>query len=319
MMGTGTIASEHIVAAIRASGHNPRWVVSSSKKYAKHFSEDMSILNASTDARRALEDPLVRFVYVSAARQRRKHYIVAAATAKKHVLCDWPISDRSRVASSLVAECEKAGVTLAVYQPLRASTIHQTMRRLLLEGEIGALQSILIIRAAPFQPHPNRRTDHAMPGDILLDASLEDIDLARFLTGREPVEVTSLPSEAAGDPRQQTAYAIRMTGNVVFQAYESFSTTELESVVMLAGDHGALIAHSTLNNKGLGTLVRRTATRSELMPVRERDPHHTMIKGFLSSIHCPSEWVCLGKDNVVALKAVEAIVAAQKKRRTIIF
>ena len=320
VMGTGTIATEHMVAAIRSSGHKPQWVVSSNREYAKFFSEDMSIPNASTDARRALRDPLVNFVYVSASRNRRRHYIATAAAAKKHILCDWPISDNSRVADLLVAECGQAGVTLALNQPSRASTIHQTMRRLLLEGEIGLLQSLLIIRGAPFQPLPNRRSDEAETrGDILLDVSLEDVDLARFLTGLEPVEVSSLPSVATGDARQQMAYAIRMTGDVIFQAYESFSTAEIESVVMLAGDHGTLIAHGTLNNKGLGTLVRRTGTRSELIPVRERDPHHIMIEGFLDSIRRPSAWLCLGEDNVVALKAVEAIADAKKRRRTVSF
>ncbi|URK89368.1 hypothetical protein LP421_33610 (plasmid) [Rhizobium sp. RCAM05350] len=109
--------------------------------------------------RQALSDPLVNFVYISAVRERRKHYIATAAKAGKHILCDGPIAGNSRVAGTLVEQCKQAGVALVVNQPSRASTIHQTMRRLLAEGEIGTLQSLQIIRGAPFQPSPNRRAN----------------------------------------------------------------------------------------------------------------------------------------------------------------
>lgn len=318
-MGTGTIATEHMVAAIRSVGHEPLWVVSRNKEYAKFFSEDMKIPQTSIEARRALRDPVVGFVYVSAVRDRRKHYISTAATARKHILCDGPISNNSRVAGALVEQCKQAGVALALNQPSRASTIHQTMRRLLIEGEIGSLQSLLIVRGAPFHPAPNRRSDEAeKQGNILLDISVEDIDLARFLTDQEPVEVSTLSTAPNGAAAHQISYAVRMSGGVMFQAFESFTTAEIESVVMLAGDNGALIAHGTLNGKGSGTLVRRLNARNELIPVRERDHHFTTIEGFLASVRRTSTWMCQGDDSVIALRTAEAIAAAGKKRCTVV-
>ena len=317
-MGTGTIATEHMVAAIRAVGHEPLWVVSRNRQYAKSFSEDLNIPQTSTQVHRALLDPSVNFVYVSASRGRRKHYISNAAIARKHILCDAPIAENSKLATALVEQCAREGVTLVVNQPLRASVIHQTMRRLLLEGEIGSLQSLLIVRGAPFQPLPNRRTDEAgSHGNIFLDVSVEDIDLARFLTGQEPLEVAALPNGQNGKSKQQAAYAVRMTRDVVFQAYESFTTTEIESIVMLAGDQGVLIAHGTLNGRGSGTLTRRIGQRNELIPVRERDMHHATIEGFLTSVRRHATWLSRGADSVIALRAAEAILIADKKRRTI--
>lgn len=318
VMGTGTIATEHMVAAIRSMGHEPRWVVSRNREYARCFSADTGIPCAATDARRALRDETVGFVYVSAVRDRRKHYISAACAAGKHILCDGPVSGSSKGAGDLVLQCEQAGVMLALNQPHRASTIHQTMRRLLREGEIGRLQSVLVVRGAPFHPPPNRRSeDEGKEGEILLDLSVDDIDLARFLTGEEPREVTVLPGISAVTAQQQIAYNVRMTGDVIFQAYESFSAAEFESIVMLAGDHGALIAHGTLNGKGPCILMRRMNGRNELTPVRERDPYHATIENFLASLRRPSGWLCRGRDNVVALRTVEAIAEADRKRRAV--
>lgn len=319
VMGTGTIATEHMVAAIRSVGHEPRWVVSRNKEYARCFSVDTGIPHSSTDARRALHDVKVGFVYVSATRDRRKHYISAACAAGKHILCDGPVSNGSKSARELVLQCERAGVMLTLNQPHRASTIHQTMRRLLREGEIGELQSVLVIRGAPFHPPANRRSgEDGDEGEILLDVSVDDIDLARFLTGEEPQEVSALPATSVTKAQQQIAYNVRMTGDVVFQAYESFSTAEFESIVMLAGNHGALIAHGTLNGKGSCILIRRLGGRNELTPVRERDPHHATVEEFLASRHRSSDWLCLGEDNVVALRTIEAIAEANRKRRTVI-
>ncbi len=315
VMGTGTIAAEQMVAAIRSAGHEPLWVVSRNREYANSFSEDMKIPQTATEPRRALRDPSVGFVYVGATRERRRHYILSAAAARKHILCDGPIAQNSRVATALMQQCQKAEIILALNLPSRSSTIHQTMRRLLLEGIIGSLQSLLIIRAAPFQPSPARRSDETDAlSDIFLDVSVEDIDLARFLTGRDPVEVTALPN---GGSREQIAYAARLTGDVVFQAYESFTTAEIESAVILAGDHGALIAHGTLNGKGSGTLTRRLGNRNELIPVKDRDPHRVTIDGFLSSVVRPSTWIGGAYDNVVALETAEAVAAAARTRRTV--
>lgn len=308
-MGTGTIATEHMVAAIRAMGHQPLWVVSRNRQYAAHFSLDMEIPGVSLDARKTLKDPRVGYAYVSAIRNRRKHYILATAAEGKHVLCDGPVAGNSRAAADLVDTCKRAGIVLALNQPLRALSPHQTMRRLAQEGEIGTLQSLLIARGAPFQPPPNRHPDEPSDrGDALFDLSIDSIDLARFLTGQEPASVSALPAT------DQRAYVMEMSGGAIFQSYESFTTAEFESVVMLAGDRGTLVANGTLSGKGSGALIRRLNGRNELIPVRDRDQHVTTLEAFLVLRQKPATWMSLGEDNVIAIRAAEAIQAAQNRR-----
>lgn len=315
LMGTGTITTEHMVAAIRSAGQEPLWVVSRNRQYATHFSQDMQIPDVSLDARQALEDPRVGFAYVSAVRDRRKHYILAAAAQGKHVLCDGPIAGSSRLAARLVETCRAAGITLALHQPFRTLSPHRTMRRLLQEGEIGTLQSLVIARGAPFQPPPNRHVDEAVNrSDALFEASVDSIDLARFLTSQEPVAVSALPALPAQDEIDQQSYAVGLSGGAVLQSYESFTTAEFESIVMLAGDRGTLIAHGTLSGKGAGTLARRLNGRNELIPVRERDPHVTTIEAFLALQQKSATWMSLGEDNVIALLAAETIRAARNRR-----
>lgn len=315
VMGTGTIATEHMVAAIRSAGHHPLWVVSRNRHYATDFSQDMQIPGIAVDARRSLRDPRVGFAYVSAVRDRRKHYILAAAAEHKHVLCDGPIAGTSRMAATLVEACKAAGIILALNQPFRTMAPHRTMRRLAQDGEIGTVQSLLIARGAPYQPPPNRHLDErADRSDALFELAVDSVDLARFLTGQEPATVAVLSAAPPGTEAGQSSYAIGMSGGAIFQCYESFTTAEFESIVMLAGDRGTLIAHGTLSGKGSGTLVRRLNGRNELIPVRDRDPHVTTIEAFLALPQTPATWMSLGDDNVIALRTAEAVSAAQKKR-----
>ncbi|RWH31277.1 Gfo/Idh/MocA family oxidoreductase [Mesorhizobium sp.] len=316
VMGTGTIATEQMVAGIRAQGHTPLWVVSRRKMDAAHFAQDLDIPQWTTNLSEALGDPKVEFTYVSARLRRRAHYITAAAKARKNVLCDGPISENSKVAAELARLCDAAGIVLAVHQPFRASAIHQTMRRLILDGDIGKVQSILLTREGPYKPAAKRRKDDLdNEGDIYLDMSVDDIDLARFLTGGEPREVSAICTVADGRPNQ-ISYSFQLDDGSLFHAFESFAIADLESTVVVAGDRGTLIAHGTLNGKASGTLMRRHAAKNELVPVRDGDSHVAAVEDFVSAGERRLTWLARGSDNVAALRAAEALAKAASKRRT---
>lgn len=316
-MGTGTIATEQVVEALRSVGHCPLWVVSRSRRDADHFAADLGIPHSTTELGPVLRDPAVAFAYISASLKRRPHYIAAAAGAGKHILCDGPISRTSKTASALVELCQAAQALLVVNQRLRASTIHQTMRRLIRDGEIGKVQSIILIRGGPYQAPPHRRArDFDEGSGIYLDVSVEDIDLARFLTGAEPVEATALGTSDETVPSQAT-YMLRLGDGSLFQVHESFRTVDIESTVLVAGDKGALIAQGTLNGRMSGTLARRVDGRTEAVPVRDHDLHLATVREFANTRGQKPSWLSQGADSVIALRTAEAVAMSAKRRRTV--
>ncbi|WP_343315302.1 Gfo/Idh/MocA family oxidoreductase [Brucella sp. BE17] len=307
-MGTETIATEHMVSAIRHIDHEPRWVVSRNLQYAQSFAEDLGVLHASNDLTGVWADPDIRFVYVSATRERRPHYIKSAAKAGKHILCDGPICDDREQAEQLVKLCNDMGVTLAVHHVARASNVLQTLKRLIREGEIGQLQTISIIRGGPFIPPPNRHDyiTHA-EGDIFFDAALESIDLSRFLSGAEATNAVAIVKKSEHLPLH-LAFALQMNDGSIAQIHESFSISEIESTVLVAGSKGSLTATGTLSGRGAGTLTRRVTGRNELIPIRERDVHIAAIQDFVSGVQGKPNWLSTGEDGIANLQAVEAIV-----------
>lgn len=316
-MGTGTIATELMVEAVRSLGQSPLWVVSRSRTDAAHFAGDLGIPHSTTELDLVLQDPSVRFAYVSAGLERRPHYITAVAGSRAHILCDGPIARTSGQAGTLAALCKKTGTPLAINQPLRASAIHQTMRRLILDGDIGAVRSVVIVRGGPYHAPPDRRRPDSRRGNgIHLDVSVGDIDLARFLTGTDPIEAIALDAPD-GEAPTRLSYAIRLDEGCLFQAQESFDTVDLESMVLVAGDRGALIAHGTLSGRASGTLTRRADGRNEFVPVREHDLLLATAREFAEAGDKEGSWLARGIDSVIALQTVEAVALAARKRRAV--
>lgn len=316
-MGTGTIATEHMVGAIRAIGHSPLWIVSRSERDAAAFADDLEIPKLSTDLAQALQDPLVAFAYISAAVNRRPHYISAAASAGKHILCDGPIASTSKIAAAMLSACREAGVRLAVHQPLRSSSIHQTMRRLIADGEVGEVQSVLVLRGGLNHLPPYRRTQ--IPDDpeqIQLAASVECIDLVRFLTGAELTEVNAL-ARLSGGVMNQLAYSARLDSGAIVQIHESFLAADLDSMVLIAGDRGALLANGTLHSRASGTLVRRSAGKSEQVPLRERDPYLATVSDLVNAQKQGPSWLAQGEDCLTALVVAEALAISVRKNRSV--
>lgn len=314
--GTGTVAAEQMVAAIRAFGHTPLWVTSRSEVRASHFARDTNIPNSTTDVRQAMRDAQVDFVYIAAPLIRRPFYIRAVAEAGKHILCDGPVAKDAKTAAALVQTCQDAGTYLAVNQRGRTAAVHQAMRRLIADGEIGVVHSISIFRGGPHYPVA-MRWHEAGENDpnIFLDMCAEDIDLARFLSGAEPVEAAGLASPVGGAP-SDLAYSLRM-GDVLFQAHESYATSDIESRIIAAGSEGSLVASGTLGPRGSGTLMRRHHSRNEFLPIRERDHFAAVLELFLEAVDGGPPTLATGTDSLASLTAAEAVMKAVRKGRTV--
>jgi 1,5-anhydro-D-fructose reductase (1,5-anhydro-D-mannitol-forming) len=208
-------------------------------------------------------------------------------------------------------------VRLAVNQLLRASTIHQTMRRLIRDGEIGGVPSVLVVRGGPHRQQLHRRAQDPNPADdIDLSVLIDDIDLVRFLTGAELVGASALTSLSAQETNQ-IAYSMHFDNGALFVAQDSIKSTDVDSLLMVVGERGTIVANGTLDGRSAGTLVRKIAGKKEFVPIRERDPHIAIATDFAGSDRSEPAWLAMGEDNVVALCAAEALRSSSQKRRPV--
>jgi myo-inositol 2-dehydrogenase/D-chiro-inositol 1-dehydrogenase len=114
--------------------------------------------------------------------------IAAAAEAGKHVFCEKPIAADVESADRAVAAAEAAGITLQIGYNRRFDRSFASLRNTVATGRIG---KPVIVRITARDPEPPSRAYLEHTPGLLVDTTSHDLDLVRFVTGAEIVEVTS--------------------------------------------------------------------------------------------------------------------------------
>ena len=118
-------------------------------------------------------------------------YIEQAAAAGRAVFCEKPIDLSAARVRACLAAVRRAGIVLMVGFNRRFDPHFAPLKQRLDAGEIGALELLTIISRDPSPPPPSYV---ATSGGLFRDMMIHDLDMARFLLGEEPVEVTAAAS-----------------------------------------------------------------------------------------------------------------------------
>jgi UDP-N-acetylglucosamine 3-dehydrogenase len=151
---------------------------------------------------------------------------VAAAEAGKHVLVEKPIARTVREADDMIEAADKAGVVLHVAHNLRYIAPVIAARDFVRSGRLG---QIVGIRSAfghsgpkDWAPDSTWFFDAELAGGgALIDLGIHIIDLVRFVTGLEALEVSAMTfgSEAVEDAAQ---VIVRYEGGAVGSVHASW-------------------------------------------------------------------------------------------------
>jgi myo-inositol 2-dehydrogenase / D-chiro-inositol 1-dehydrogenase len=117
--------------------------------------------------------------------------IEAGAKAGKAVLCEKPVDlDAARVAKCLKI-VTSAGTPLMIGFNRRFDPNFSALQKRVRDGAVGTVEIVTIISRDPGPP-PVSYIEHS--GGLYRDMMIHDFDMARFLLGEEPVEVTAYGS-----------------------------------------------------------------------------------------------------------------------------
>ncbi len=158
---------------------------------------------AETDPEKALENSEIDAVVIGVPTNLHVDLIIAAARQGKAVFCEKPIDlDIGRVDSCL-AEMANLGVPFGVGFNRRFDPTIQKLKAAIDSGDIGQVEILSITSRDPAPPP----IEYVLSsGGYFRDSTIHDLDLARWLLGEEPVEVSAFGSHLV-DP------AIREAGD----------------------------------------------------------------------------------------------------------
>jgi len=276
------------------------------------------------DAAAALADPGVDALLVASPTDTHADLIEAGSRAGKAILCEKPVDLDAARARAAVAAAERAGIVLAIGFNRRYDPSFRRLRQGIDAGEIGPVESVLIVSRDP-SPPPVAYVQRS--GGLFRDMTIHDLDMARWLLGEEPVEVTAQGSclvdpgiGAAGDV-DTAAVTLRTAGGRIAQIANSRRATfGYDQRIEVCGARGMLAA----GNRRATSVEHATAagyTSDPALPFfleRYADAYRLELDAFVRRLHGEPADLVSGADGVRALEIADACDRSLRTRATVL-
>jgi predicted dehydrogenase len=152
----------------------------------------MGIARAYGSYEELLADREIEAVYITLPNHLHAEWVMKAADAGKHVLCEKPFAMNAGEAEKAIRYAEKKGVLVMEAFMYRFHPQWQRARELVRIGEIGDVHSISTVFSYTNKDPKNIRNRLDAGGGAIQDIGCYAISCSRFLMGQEPRRAVSL-------------------------------------------------------------------------------------------------------------------------------
>ena len=189
ILGTARI-NRMLIPPLRVSPGN-RLVAVASRDLARGeaYAREWEIGRVHGSYEALLADPEIDVVYIPLPNHLHAEWTIKAARAGKHVLCEKPLALTVEDVDAMAAACREAGVVLAEAFMYRHHPQTLKVKELLDSGAIGTLRFLRGSFSFPLTRPNDVRLRPEWGGGCLWDVGCYPLSFARFLVGREPLEV----------------------------------------------------------------------------------------------------------------------------------
>ncbi len=190
LFGAGRIGAMHAANIAAHPEAELAWVFDVNKDAAEKVAARHGA-GVAAGVEAALADASVGAVLIASSTDTHVPLITASAKAGKAILCEKPIDLDIRKVEQCRRDIAGAEVAVQIGFNRRYDATHRAVREAVANGEIGTLEALIITSRDPeLAPMPILKSS----GGIFRDMTIHDFDLARFILGEEPVEVSATGS-----------------------------------------------------------------------------------------------------------------------------
>jgi predicted dehydrogenase len=268
-----------------------------------------------------LADPNVDAVYIPLPNELHRPWVIAAADAGKHVLCEKPLALNADEARQMVEHCRARGVLL-----MEAFMWRHQMRTLELRPHVaaGLIGDLCLIRCSfsfPIEPG-DWRLDPARGGGALWDVGCYGVSTARFFAGAEPETIRAV-ARFGPTGVDMTLTAILSFPNRILAAIDCSFEQPFRCVYELVGAAGVIEVPDAYLPPKTGKPIARLRTigysfdsdaDSDVVKVLEFEPGDQ----YAEMVDCFARSVASGRlsspteDGLAQMEALEAIIRAAR-------
>ncbi|NJK90480.1 MAG: Gfo/Idh/MocA family oxidoreductase [Blastochloris sp.] len=184
LLATGRIARAFAEGVQRSRTGQLRAVGSRNADSASAFAREFKIPQAHSSYEALLADPSVDAIYISTPHPQHAEWIIKAAQAGKHILCEKPLTMNYQQALLAAEAARRHNVLLMEAFMVRC---HPLMKAIANEVRLGSLGELRLIKAtfsfnAGFDP-ASRLFNRELGGGGILDVGCYTTTLSRWLAG----------------------------------------------------------------------------------------------------------------------------------------
>lgn len=150
------------------------------------FMKGLGITEIYKDYKKIIEDKEIDAVLICSSTNTHTPISIEALEAGKHVFCEKPIDSDVEKIKTVLEAVEKSGKKFQVGFNRRFDSNFASVKKTVENGTIGDVQIVKITSRDPQAP-PIEYVK--VSGGMFMDMTIHDFDMARFLSGSEPVEV----------------------------------------------------------------------------------------------------------------------------------
>jgi len=316
LFGAGRIGRIH-AANIRAhAGARLKYVVDVNEAAATELAAASGATSADTAT--ALADAAVDALLIASPTSTHADLIEAGAAAGKAMLCEKPVDLALARARQCVAAANRAGVLLAIGFNRRYDPSFRRVRQGIADGEIGEVESVLIVSRDPAPPPVSYV---ATSGGMFRDMSIHDFDMARWLLGAEPVVVSAYGSclvdpaiGAAGDIDTAAITLGTARGRLCQIVNSRRAAFGYDQRIEVCGARGMLAAdnHRATSVVSAGLQGYRQEPALPFFLERYADAYRLELDAFVRRLHGEPAELVSGEDGIRALEIADAADRSMK-------
>ncbi len=274
--GTSWIANEAVIPAIHASAGTMLGSIGSR--------------SGSISYADVLADPLVDAVYIALPNDMHLEWVLAAAAAHKHVLCEKPMGVSPAEVRSMIEACDAAGVLLAEafmtpFHP-RSAAIDACLR----SGELGEIRHMDAAFTFCLAPGDNYRWLGERGGGALLDVGIYCLSPLLTAMGGPPSDVAARAA-TIGNVDATTAVWLEWSTGATASVITSIELAERQSL-LVCGTSASLSVDRpfTPGKHDTSFSITRTDGRVEHRTTAGGNSYLAMIEAFATAVHGRAKW-----------------------------
>ena len=257
VIGAGGIARRKTIPGILEAEHCELTAVMDVVN-VEEIAAEFGGVKAYTSETDLLDDPDVQAVYIATPANVHYDQIAAAAKAKKHVLCEKPITLNTEQTEAAVKVCQDNGVFLQEGYMMKFHGAHKAIRGIIDEGKLGKIVYVRAQLSCWYPPMEGawRQSPAAGGGGSLIDMATHLYDLLEFFGG--PIKrlvaftgnlVQDYKSEDSATTLLELESGAHATVDTFFCVPDESSRTRLE----IYGSKGSIFTEGTIGQSVGGT------------------------------------------------------------------